>query len=47
MKEDKKRAKKLMQEQSLPYNAWSGNHKSHRQLLLCMAFFVLTFKFVP
>ena len=25
MKEDKKRAKKLMQEQSLPYNAWSGN----------------------
>src|SRR5574337_112516 len=25
MKEERKRAKKLMQEQSLPYNAWGGN----------------------
>ena len=25
MKEERKRAKKLMQEKSLPYNAWSGN----------------------
>lgn len=25
MKEERKRAKKLMQEQSLPYNAWAGN----------------------